>query len=108
MHSDSRYDDMVAIDQLLNHPKINDTGEWLVSKGGWEGREEGPPDYWERNTAKFWKNYRMRIDYLLPSQNIQIVDGGVYWPGSGEDENGHHLAETASDHRLIWLDIVVP
>lgn len=108
MHSDSRYDDMVAIDQLLNHPKINDTGEWLVSKGGWEGREEGPPDYWERNTAKFGKDYRMRIDYLLPSQNIQIVDGGVYWPGSVEDENGHHLAETASDHRLIWLDIVVP
>jgi len=108
LHSDSRYDDMVAIDQLLNHPKINDTGELLVSKGGWEGREEGPPDYWERNTAKFGKDYRMRIDYLLPSQNIHIVDGGVYWPVREEDENGHHLAETASDHRLVWLDIILP
>jgi 3-phytase len=99
---------MVAIDQLLNHPKINDTGKWLVSTGGWEGRAEGPPDYWERNTAKFGKDYRMQIDYLLPSKHIKIVKGGVFWPASDENPIGHQLAETASDHRLIWLDIVLP
>jgi 3-phytase len=106
--SDSRYDEMVAIDQLLNHPKISDTGKWLVSRGGWEGRKEGPPDYWERSTAKFGQDYRMRIDYLLPGKDIQIIDGGVYWPSSDEDTDGHHLAEIASDHRLVWLDIVLP
>ena len=106
-HSDSRYDGMVAIDQLLNHPEIKDTGKWLVSKGGWEGRREGPPDYWERNTAKFGNDSRMRIDYLLPSKDIQINDGGVFWPASDEDPAGYKLAETASDHRLVWMDIVL-
>jgi hypothetical protein len=106
--SESRYDEMLAIDQLLNHPQIIDTGKWLMSNGGWEGRNEGPPDYWEQNTAKFGEDFRMRIDYLLPSKDIHIVDGGVYWPASKEEEKGHQLAETASDHRLVWLDIILP
>ncbi len=106
--SDSRFDGVVAIEQLLNHPKIKDTGEWLVSKGGWEGRKKGPPDYWELNTVKFGKDFRMQIDYLLPGKDIQIIDGGVYWPAGYEDPDGHHLAEIASDHRLVWLDIVLP
>jgi hypothetical protein len=108
LRSDSRYDDMVAIKQLLNHPKILDTGKWLVSEGGWEGREEGAPDFWERNTAKFGNDFRMRIDYILPAKDVRIVDGGVYWPASNEDEAGHNNAEIASDHRLIWLDIILP
>ena len=78
LRSDSRYDDKVAIEQLLNHQEILDTGKWLVSQGGWEGREEGEPDFWERNTAKFGKDYRMRIDYLLPAKDVRIADGGVY------------------------------
>jgi len=107
-NSESRYDNMVAIDQLLNHPKINDTGRWLVSKGGCEGRIEGPPDFWERSTAKFGTDNRMRIDYLLPDKNIQIKGGGVFWPSGDEDPAGHTLAETASDHRLVWIDIIIP
>jgi len=106
--SDTRYDEMVTIDQLLNHPKISDTGKWLVSNGGWEDREKGAPDFWERNTAKFGKDFRRRIDYILPSKNVKIVDGGVYWPASNEDKTGYDLAEAASDHRLVWLDIILP
>jgi hypothetical protein len=107
-HSDTRFEYMTAIDQLLNHPKIIDSGKWLVSRGGWEGRVKGPPDYWERNTAKFGNDYRMQIDYLLPSKDIQIKGGGVFWPSEKKDPDGYRLAETASDHRLVWLDIVLP
>jgi hypothetical protein len=107
-HSDTRFENMTAIDQLLNHPKLIDSGSWLVSKGGWEGRVKGPPDYWERNTAKFGNDFRMQIDYLLPSKDIQIKNGGVFWPSEKRDPEGNRLAETASDHRLIWLDIVLP
>lgn len=107
-HSDSRYDNMPAIYQLFNHPRITDSGKWLVSKGGWEGRVKGPPDYWERNTAKFGNDYRMQIDYLLPSKEITIKRGGVFWPSERKNPEGNRLAETASDHRLIWLDIMLP
>jgi hypothetical protein len=107
-HSDSRYENMTAIDQLINHPEILDSGKWLVSDGGWEGRVKGPPDYWERNTAKFGNDYRMQIDYLLPRKDIQIERGGVFWPSRKRNPAAHQLAEKASDHRLIWLDILLP
>jgi hypothetical protein len=107
-HSDTRFGYMTAIDQLHNHPKITESGKWMISKGGWEGRVKGPPDYWERNTAKFGNDYRMQIDYILPSKAIEIKKGGVFWPSEKKDPEGYRLAEKASDHRLVWLDIILP
>ncbi len=34
-----------SIDQLLNHPRINDCGDLLVSQGALIGQEPGPPEY---------------------------------------------------------------
>ena len=106
--SDSRYDNQVAIEQLLNHPEIKDTGKWLVSNGALQGRTAGPPHYPERNTAKFSQDFQTRIDYLLVSKEIVVTNGGVYWPSSTEDPEGNRLAEEASDHRLVWIDAVIP
>lgn len=94
-----------SIDQLLNHPKIQDTGEILISEGALgEDMEPGPPDFLERRTIG-WHGRGLRIDYLLPSTDIQVVDGAVFWPDSSADPEGSTLAKQASDHRLIWLDI---
>ena len=46
-----------------------------------------------------------RIDYLLPSTGIEILDGGVHWPSASADPAAAEQAETASDHRFLWLDI---
>jgi endonuclease/exonuclease/phosphatase family metal-dependent hydrolase len=92
-----------AINQLLGHPKIQNTTDYLVSTGSAEGREDSAKHY----TVKFSRDNRMQIDYLLPSQGIRIIDGGVYWPHSEQDPEKYKLAESASDHRLIWLDIVI-
>ena len=105
--SESVYDDKTAIDQLLKHPEIADTGIWLTSDGGWQGRKVGAPDHWERNTARFGTDFRTRIDYILPKKDLIIKDGSVYWPVASSDSTGNRLAETASDHRLVWLDIVL-
>ncbi len=93
-----------AIDQLLTHPRIHDCGEFLTSTGALRGRPAGPPNHFERNTTGFG-DHGMRIDHLMPSTDLEIVDGGVFWPDSTADADGAALAETASDHRLIWLDI---
>jgi hypothetical protein len=106
--SDSFYDEMTAIEQLLSDSRIQDTGEWLVSHGGWEGRKEGPPDYWERSTALFGKDFRTRIDYILPSKELKIIDGEIFWPSLQNDPGGNQNASIASDHRLIWLDLELP
>ena len=92
----SRYDGKAAIDQLLGHPRVQDSGRWVTSAGG---AELGVADA----TAPFGDG--VRIDYVLPSVDLEIVDGGVFWPGAGEDPEGAALAETASDHRLVWLDL---
>ena len=92
-----------SIDQLLKHPRINDCGDLLVSKGALNGREPGPPKYIERRTSG-WKNRGLRIDHLLPSKDLKPVNGGVYWPDSNIDPKSAALAKKASDHKMIWLD----
>lgn len=42
----------------------------------------------------------LRVDYALPSADLEIVDAGVYWPLDNP-------AIAASDHRLVWVDVVV-
>jgi hypothetical protein len=44
----------------------------------------------------------LRIDYALPSRGLTISDGGVFWTVPGQPGSD---AITASDHRLVWIDI---
>lgn len=101
---DTLADGRRSIDQLLNHPRVRDTGPWLKSDGALMGAAPGPPDHPERRTVG-WRGRGMRIDYLLPSRDLEIVDGGVFWPDSTRDPVGAALAHKASDHRMIWLDV---
>ena len=88
-----------------NMPRVQDTGDRLTSAGALAGREPGPPSYPERSTAVFSGGWR--LDYLLPSTDVTVTDGGVFWPDADEDPEAAALAEAASDHRLIWLDLVL-
>jgi endonuclease/exonuclease/phosphatase family metal-dependent hydrolase len=103
--SDGVYEGKPAVQQLLQHARVQDTGGRLTSAGALAGREPGPPSYLERSTAVFSGGWR--LDYLLPSTDVTVADGGVFWPDPGEDPEAAALAEAASDHRLIWLDLVL-
>ena len=56
------------------------------------------------DTSDFNDEYtgNLRLDYLLPSANLEVTACGVFWPAA--DESGHDLVD-ASDHRLVWMDI---
>jgi hypothetical protein len=54
------------------------------------------------DTVDWGKERRMRVDYLLPSRDLQVVAAGVDWPDSPED-----AAAKASRHRLVWIDIAL-
>lgn len=41
----------------------------------------------------------MRVDYVLPSRQLRIVEGGVLWP-TGEQPGAEWI--DASDHRPVW------
>lgn len=83
------YDGVNAIAQLLLLPNLQDP---------FAGDE---PIF----TAQFGDGRPMRIDYVLASAGIDVVNQGVFWPTEQEDNVGFELAEKASDHRLVWVDI---
>lgn len=93
-----------AINQLLNHGRVNGCRELFVSEGALHGREPGPPEYFERRTAG-WAARGICIDYIIPSKDLEPVSGGVFWPDTLTDPAGAALAQKASDHRMIWVDI---
>lgn len=89
-----------AIEQLLDHPRVNDV--WPMSKGG--KRHSPDVDGSEYHTAA-WRN---RVDYVLPSSDLIVKDAGVFWPIKGQQ--GYRLMaerEASSDHRLVWIDIAL-
>lgn len=94
-----------AIRSLLAHPKLQDPRP--TSRGGIEAARKsvdgnGVPEY---DTANFGSNGNMRIDYVLPSRSLNLIDAGVFWPTT-DDENRDLIS--ASDHRLVWIEVELP
>ena len=48
----------------------------------------------------------LRVDYVLPSADLQVLGSGVLWPDRS-DPMADVLA-TASRHRPVWVDIELP
>lgn len=103
-----------AIGQLLEHPQVDASFRPASAGGVEQARRQGRANERHRgdpahDTADF--NDRpphgpgnLRIDYVLPSRvGWTIRGGGVFWPASGEP--GADLVQ-ASDHRLVYLDLV--
>ena len=77
-----------AIAALLSDPRLQDPRP--------TSREAG------LNTVEWERAGRMRVDYLLPSADLRVLDAGVHWPKLS-DQTG----ALASRHRLVWLDIAL-
>ena len=62
------------------------------------------PARWQRLTGK--AAGKMRVDYVLPSADLKVMDAGVFWPAPNSDLRD--AAQSASRHRLVWVDVAVP
>lgn len=94
--------------KLLEHPLVRDphpTSEGAVEaaekQAGANRKHKGPAaedtgDFNDRNPGN------LRIDYVLPSANLPVTGGGVFWPRIGEPGQAWI---GATDHRLVWLDL---
>jgi len=110
---DSRH---AAIRGLLAQPRLQ--GSYAPSsvggieqarlQGGANSTQQGNPtfdtaDFDDRNVGN------LRLDYVLPSADLPIVGGGVYWPAMSDPRFA--LVGTypfpVSDHRLVWVDVAV-
>ncbi|MEM1320002.1 MAG: endonuclease/exonuclease/phosphatase family protein [Bacteroidota bacterium] len=95
-----------AIQQLLEHPAVHPaaaSGDMVPrSKGGKTyNRRQGDKGDPAFDTAFFGR----RIDYVLPSQDLEVLDSGVFWPAEGEGLYEQVKDKRASDHLLVWVDI---
>jgi len=104
-----------AIDQLLRHPRVHrDAAVGALAPRSERARavslQQGGRNREHRgdaalDTADFDdagnSPGNLRVDYLLPSADLQVCRSGVYWP---QDE----ALSRSSDHRLVWLDIALP
>jgi endonuclease/exonuclease/phosphatase family metal-dependent hydrolase len=100
-----------AIRNLLAHPRVRDPQP--VSRGALQAaRQLAGRNLLHRgnaalDTAQFDPANvgNLRVDYCLPSSNLELISSEVFWPVPGE--RGASLME-ASDHRLVWIDIRLP
>lgn len=105
-----------AINQLLGHNRINSRlipsseggAEAARLQGGVNLTHRGDPRH---DTADFSEPPgNLRVDYVLPSKNVPVTDGGVFWPVSLDPLS--RLTGTypfpSSDHRLVWINTHLP
>jgi hypothetical protein len=88
------------IELVLNHPRVADpqpTSPGAVEASYPEPFAAGKPF----RTSDFG-----RLDYVLPSRDLQVTVSGVFWPTKSEP--GRNAATKASDHRLVWIDVKLP
>ena len=45
----------------------------------------------------------LRIDYVLPSRGLRVLDTGVAWPAASAPDADF---SNASDHHAVWIDVV--
>jgi hypothetical protein len=127
MNSDPYDGDSIpgASQQLLDNPRINTTltptsdggPYWAAIQGELNDTHQTNPLY---DTADFCDTAvappcsgpgNLRADYVLPSRNMRMLDGHVFWP-TGDDPllylTGTGFPVPSSDHRLVWIDVHVP
>lgn len=104
-----------AIQQLLSHPFIVDpmprsagAAEASALQGRANLTHEGDPAL---DTADFADGApgNLRVDYVLPSHRLGILDAGVFWPERSDPLSALTgvFPFPTSDHRLVWVDVDV-
>jgi DNA-binding beta-propeller fold protein YncE len=112
-----------AIQQLLDHPLINNQNtpaseggpEQAVLQGKVNATHQGDPAF---DTADFSDALpdspgNLRVDYVLPSADLEITDSSVFWPKTNEPlfplvgtfDSSLRNGFPSSDHRLVSADV---
>ena len=107
-----------AAQLLIENPQINNS-DLPTSAGGPDAADRqgldnanhsGDPAF---DTADFGEAPfgpgNLRVDYVLPAADLDIIDAQVFWP-TDEDPLFNLVGEfpfPSSDHRMVWIDVLV-
>lgn len=90
---------------LLAAPRVNGdfvpTSEGAVARAvGYDLPRQGDP---AAHTGDFGpRTGTLRIDYVLPSRDLDVANGGVFWP---LPDDPMHAWTAVTDHHMVWLDL---
>jgi hypothetical protein len=90
-----------AIAALLAHPALADPRP-RGRGGGGEGHRGDPG----LDTVDFAGPGPLRVDYVLPARELEVIAAGVVWPAP--DDPFRATVEAAGRGRLVWIDVAVP
>ena len=98
------------IRMLLESPLIDTTitpashgaVEQAGRQGGANDQHQGDPAFDTGDFTDVPGPGNLRLDYVLPSADLELVDAGVFWPLS---DDPLIALIGASDHRLVWIDV---
>ena len=94
-----------AIHALLSDPRLQDPQPMRPGPVPTDPGQVGDP----RLDTVAWPRPdpgEKRVDYILPSADLTVTGAGIHWPPPGT--SGAEAVETASRHRLVWVDISIP
>jgi hypothetical protein len=102
---------------LLDNPRVNTSltptspgaVEQAALQGGANLTHRSDPKFDTADFADTPGPGNLRADYVLPSKDLRMLDGEVFWPVSTDPL--FRLVGTfpfpSSDHRLVWVDVRV-
>ena len=103
-----------GITALASSPLVNSefaTGAKIPTSNG--GRNEENKNQHQKPEART-STFGLRVDWTLPSKNLEIENSGVYWQAEGEPGrklfNDKRIGQgwskwISSDHRMVWVDL---
>lgn len=97
-----------AINQLLNCPALNAeaaTGNMIPKSNGGKAHNKRTGDHGDSSFDTSF--FGLRVDYVLPSKNLEVIRSGVFWPAESEPLFEQVTRGNASDHLPVWVDVVV-
>jgi len=95
-----------AIELLLKHPLVHPetaTGNLVPSSEGSKAWHEENPN--NSHPAHKTAVFNLRVDYVLPSADLQPVKSGVFWPAPTNSLARLTTGREGSDHRMVWVDV---
>ena len=90
-----------AMRAILSHPAITDP-QPRGTHGRNEAQQQGDPAL----DTVLYRFGGLRVGYVLPSADLAIAASGVIWPAP--DDPLWPDLQTASRHRPVWVDVVIP
>ena len=102
-----------AINGLLDNPKVTTypapasegAEEASAKQAGANTKHKSPA---KNDTADFndRSSGNLRCDFLIPSAKAKVVGSGVFWPTAEQLEKVDKGLLEASDHRMVWIDLL--